>query len=101
MGLLAVTNDLHQGQMLSQNRADVLQIDINNKDQLDALLEAHDCAISLLPAPLHPIIAESCIRSGTNLVTASYESSAMHNLHEAAQKAGVVRRSGSFISSGD
>jgi len=35
---------------------------------------------SLLPAPMHPLIAEKCIAAGTHLVTASYTSPEMQKL---------------------
>lgn len=57
-------------------------IDLKNKQDLSELLKGHDVVISLLPAPLHPLVAEECINQRTHLVTASYESPAMKELNE-------------------
>ena len=50
-------------------------------DKLRRLIEDADVVVSLLPAPMHPIVAEECISLKTNLVTASYESDKMRALH--------------------
>ena len=49
-----------------------------------------DCVVSLLPASMHVPIAEACIAAGTSLVTASYVSEEMQQLHSRAQEAGVA-----------
>lgn len=50
-------------------------------EKLRHLIEDADVVVSLLPAPLHPMIAMECISLKTNLVTASYESDEMRALH--------------------
>ena len=57
---------------------------LNLKDPsgLASLLKGKDVVISLLPAPMHPLVAEECIRQKVNLVTASYESLEMKALNE-------------------
>ena len=57
-------------------------VDLKNKQQLSSLVKDHDVVISLLPAPLHPAVAEECIQHKTNLVTASYESPEMRALQD-------------------
>ena len=49
-------------------------------DKLRYLVEEADIVVSLLPAPMHPIIAKECISLKTDLVTASYESDEMRAL---------------------
>jgi len=49
-------------------------------DKLRYLIDESDIVVSLLPAPLHPMIAEECISLKTDLVTASYESDEMRAL---------------------
>jgi saccharopine dehydrogenase-like NADP-dependent oxidoreductase len=56
---------------------------------LDALLRGHHLAVSLLPAPFHPLIARACIRNGAQLVTTSYVSAQMQALDADARRAGV------------
>lgn len=58
--------------------------------QLSELVEDSDLVISLLPAPMHPIIAQECILHKSHLVTASYESDEMRLLDERARDAGII-----------
>lgn len=53
------------------------------------LVRSADCVISLLPAPMHPPVAELCVAERTDLVTASYCSDAMRGLAADAAGAGV------------
>eukprot|EP00980_Cylindrotheca_fusiformis_P026643 scaffold16770_cov113-Cylindrotheca_fusiformis.AAC.1 len=57
--------------------------------RLNKLVDQSDIVISLLPAPMHPQIAELCIENGTDLVTASYESDEMRKLGKRARESGV------------
>ena len=43
-----------------------------DRDGLDTLVNGHDVTISLLPAPLHPMVARCCIVHKKHLVTTSY-----------------------------
>jgi alpha-aminoadipic semialdehyde synthase len=61
----------------------------NDLPRLQKLVEESDAVISLLPAPMHPKIAELCIKAKTDLVTASYESKEMRQLGDSARVAGV------------
>ncbi|KAF9510883.1 hypothetical protein BS47DRAFT_1347359 [Hydnum rufescens UP504] len=65
-------------------RASAVEVDIADK------VKNADIVASLLPAPLHPIIAEHCITHGKHLVTASYISSAMQDLNRRALEADVL-----------
>ena len=58
-------------------------------DLLDKHIAASHAVLSLIPAPLHPQVASSCIKAGVNLVTASYVSPEMAALEEQAKAAGV------------
>nr|SVE92224.1 EOG090X0141 [Megafenestra aurita] len=59
-------------------------------DLLKELIGKADVVVSLLPYALHPVVAEQCIASKTNMVTASYLSDAMKGLHQSAVDAGVT-----------
>jgi saccharopine dehydrogenase-like NADP-dependent oxidoreductase len=58
--------------------------------KLGRLVEAHDLSVSLLPAPLHPVVADMCIKHGKQMVTTSYVSPKMKELDGPARKAGVM-----------
>jgi alpha-aminoadipic semialdehyde synthase len=45
---------------------------------------------SLLPAPLHPKVARSCIKLKKHMVTTSYISKELEDMNPAAQEAGIV-----------
>lgn len=47
---------------------------------LAQLVNGADVVVSLLPQPLHPVVAAECIKQGVNMVTASYVSDAMQVL---------------------
>jgi len=59
-------------------------------DKLDRLVSEHDLAVSLLPAPLHPVVAEMCLRHRKHMVTTSYVSEKMRSLDAQARDAGVL-----------
>eukprot|EP00934_Nitzschia_sp_Nitz4_P007213 Nitzschia sp. Nitz4//scaffold5_size260463//155252//158658//NITZ4_000992-RA/size260463-augustus-gene-0.35-mRNA-1//-1//CDS//3329555370//7203//frame0 len=63
---------------------------LNDEEGLNDLIKRADVVISLLPAPMHPLIAEKCISQKRDMVTASYESDRMRELHEEAVNAGIV-----------
>ncbi len=65
-------------------------LDVSDREALAKLVGEADLAISLLPAPLHPVVARACIERGTQLVTTSYVSPEMKELGPAAEKAGVL-----------
>lgn len=50
----------------------------------NALISAADIVVSLLPAFVHPVIAQACVAHGKHFVSASYVSDAMRALHETA-----------------
>lgn len=57
---------------------------------LSSLVECSDVVVSLLPAPLHPIVVRECIHHRTHMVTASYESQEMRSFGESALEAGII-----------
>lgn len=66
---------------------------LNAKDNTESLVELiskADVAVSILPANLHPTVAKACIRTGTHMVTASYMSAEIKNLHKEACDAGIT-----------
>lgn len=67
-----------------------LQLLANETAKLEKLVGSHDLAISLLPAPLHPVVAEMCVAHRKHMVTTSYVSPKMRTLDEAARAAGII-----------
>ncbi len=58
--------------------------------KMERLIREHDLAVSLLPAPLHPVVAEFCIKHRKQMVTTSYVSPKMKELDGPARQAGVM-----------
>jgi saccharopine dehydrogenase (NADP+, L-glutamate forming)/spermidine synthase len=71
-------------------RGAALQLLANETAKLEKLVSEHDLAISLLPAPLHPVVAEMCVSHRKHMVTTSYVSPKMRALDGAARAAGVM-----------
>uniref|UniRef100_A0A7S2IIT5 Saccharopine dehydrogenase (NAD(+), L-glutamate-forming) n=1 Tax=Helicotheca tamesis TaxID=374047 RepID=A0A7S2IIT5_9STRA len=62
----------------------------NDKSRLEELVKNADVVVSLLPAPMHPGIAEHCISKNTNLVTASYANDEMFSLQNRCEESGIA-----------
>ncbi len=73
-----------------RERGQALPLLAEETDKLERLIGEHDLAISLLPAPQHPVVAELCIKHGKQMVTTSYVSPKMKELDGAARSAGVT-----------
>ncbi|WAR25052.1 AASS-like protein [Mya arenaria] len=71
--------------------ADMVMLDVGRRpDELERLVPDYDIVVSLLPYSMHPDIAKMCIKHKKNMVTASYVSPAMRELHQAALDANVT-----------
>ncbi|XP_054632290.1 alpha-aminoadipic semialdehyde synthase, mitochondrial isoform X2 [Dunckerocampus dactyliophorus] len=68
-----------------------VMLDVGSQEgHLNSLIEDHDVVISLLPYTLHPLVAKHCIDRKVSMVTASYLSPAMKDLHSRAVEAGIT-----------
>ncbi|KAJ1847055.1 hypothetical protein IWW55_000075 [Coemansia sp. RSA 2706] len=65
-------------------------LDISDTTTLNNNVKGSDVVVSLVPAPLHPQIAETAIRNGKHVVTASYISDEMASLDRKAKDASVT-----------
>jgi saccharopine dehydrogenase (NADP+, L-glutamate forming) len=68
----------------------VVAVTADETAKMERLVAEHDLAVSLLPAPLHPVVAEFCVRHRKHMVTTSYVSPKMNTLDGPARQAGVV-----------
>ena len=69
---------------------DAILFDVHNVKQRREEIESAHIVISLLPARMHHLVAESCVELGRNMVTASYLSPAIKALDQKARKKGIV-----------
>ncbi len=67
-----------------------LALDVEDRETLGRLVSEADAVVSLLPAHLHPRVAEACVDRGVSLVTTSYVSDAMRALDDEARRRGVL-----------
>eukprot|EP01101_Sappina_pedata_P003285 TRINITY_DN1351_c0_g2_i1.p1 TRINITY_DN1351_c0_g2~~TRINITY_DN1351_c0_g2_i1.p1 ORF type:complete len:927 (-),score=420.65 TRINITY_DN1351_c0_g2_i1:79-2859(-) len=91
ISITVASNMINTG--VSVDRVENVELDVSAEDgieKLTRLVDSHDIVISLLPPPLHPIVAEVCIDNKKPLVTTSYVSPQMKALHEKAMAAGVT-----------
>ncbi|MFN9519038.1 MAG: saccharopine dehydrogenase C-terminal domain-containing protein [Bacteroidota bacterium] len=70
--------------------AQAVAIDVNDVYELSLLVKEHDVVISLMPPALHVRVAKACIEHKRNLITASYVTDEMRELHTEAIKANVL-----------
>jgi saccharopine dehydrogenase (NADP+, L-glutamate forming) len=64
--------------------------DLSKPDKREELIRDAFLVISMLPAFMHPEIAEQCLQSGAHLVTASYESEQIKSMSDAVKKNGLI-----------
>ena len=70
--------------------ASVIRFDVLNDYQRIYEIKNADIVISMLPATLHFIVAQDCLKYKKNLVTASYVSKDIQSLNDQAEKQGVI-----------
>jgi|CXWL01.1.fsa_nt_gi saccharopine dehydrogenase-like NADP-dependent oxidoreductase len=71
---------LTQSKIGGSQRATAVSFDINDTEERTKYIRHSDIVISLLPPFLHIKVAESCLESGKNLLTASYLDDPIKNL---------------------
>lgn len=65
-------------------------VDVENQEDLAALIGRHDLVISLLPWTHHVRVAELCLQHGRHMVTTSYVSEGMRKLAPAVLEKGLI-----------
>ncbi|XP_064633464.1 alpha-aminoadipic semialdehyde synthase, mitochondrial-like isoform X3 [Lineus longissimus] len=63
---------------------------IEGAENLDGLVKEHDLIISMFPQTFHIQVAKTCIKYQKNMLTSSYISQEMRELHNQAKQAGVT-----------
>jgi saccharopine dehydrogenase-like NADP-dependent oxidoreductase len=71
-------------------QAEALSFDALNPIERRPRIEKADLVISMLPARFHVEVAKDCIDLRVHLITPSYISKEMRDLHDAAKKAGII-----------
>ena len=77
-----------QTQCLSNTEA--VALNILDKTAREEIVAGADLVLSMLPAHLHPLALESCIKYKKHLITPSYQSSEMKALEQEINRAGIL-----------
>jgi len=72
------------------NRCSVSIINILDDTEREEYLFKNDIIISMLPARLHMILANSCLKLKKNLITASYVSDEMRNINKSVKERNLI-----------
>ena len=92
--LFITIGDLHieHAQKLTNGHknAKVIKLDVFDESSRKTAIQDADIVISMLPARFHIEVAKDCVLYGKHMVTASYISTEMQALDEAAVKKGVI-----------
>lgn len=84
------SEELARSKINNHPSARAIGFDIQNEKQRVSLISDADIVISMLPANMHIPVALECLRQKKNLITASYVSPEMLELHEEVTKAGLI-----------
>lgn len=93
IGITVACEKIELGDQLANSYNGVESIYLNaldNGNGLQDLINKSDVVVSILPANLHHIVAKACIKGQTHMVTASYMSNEIKNLHNDAVNSGVT-----------
>lgn len=74
----------------NHENAEAVEFDINNAADRNKLIGDHDVVVSMLPACMHPLVAEDCVKQRKHMVTASYVSGEVKALDHQARQAGIA-----------
>jgi len=65
-------------------------LDVTNARQRRELISRSDIVISLMPPQLHLLLAHDCLHFRKHLITSSYLSPELRDMHDAVRKAGIM-----------
>jgi saccharopine dehydrogenase (NADP+, L-glutamate forming) len=85
-----LSKELAEDKLNAHPNGEALQFDIYNEEQKEELVQWADVVISMLPASFHFYVAETCVKFSKHMITASYVSNEMKELHEQAQEKNVL-----------
>lgn len=85
-----VSLSLAEKKINKHDRGRAIAFDINNQEQKVNEIAKADVVISFLPAMMHPLVAQECLKQGKNMVTASYVSPEMRALASEVKNKGLV-----------
>ncbi len=79
-----------QSKINGHKNAEAVKFDIYDEEQRDEEIKTADIVISMLPARMHHMVAEYCIKYKKDMVTASYVSKEIRDMKEDIEKSGIL-----------
>jgi saccharopine dehydrogenase-like NADP-dependent oxidoreductase len=88
--LADVSKDIAEKKLRGQENTLAAEINLKDPQSRRSLIEKSELVISMLPAFLHPIVAQDCLELGKHFFTASYESDELRKMKEAIDSKGLL-----------
>ncbi|MEA3443593.1 MAG: saccharopine dehydrogenase C-terminal domain-containing protein [Bacteroidota bacterium] len=85
-----ISVDIIKNKINGHPNATAFKFDAQNPNQVESEISNADLVISMLPARMHPLIAEQCVKSGKNLLTASYVSKEVKDMDALLKEKGLL-----------
>ncbi|MEM7374858.1 MAG: saccharopine dehydrogenase C-terminal domain-containing protein [Bacteroidota bacterium] len=85
-----LSKELAQQKLGGAPFAEAISFDVHDSLQREEEIMKADLVISMLPFRFHPLVAEPCIQHGVPLLTASYVSTEIKEMDQAAKDKGVL-----------
>jgi saccharopine dehydrogenase-like NADP-dependent oxidoreductase len=81
--------DMVERKIAGHDNGVALKFDVFNEQERVLEIEKSDVVISMLPARFHHLVAEDCVKTSTDMVTASYVSPEMQALNDEAKNKNI------------
>ena len=81
---------LAQSKVPNSAKNKAVELDINNEEIRKKIVSENDVIISMLPASMHNVIAEDCLEFGKHMITASYVTDEIKEMHSAFAEKGIL-----------
>jgi saccharopine dehydrogenase (NADP+, L-glutamate forming) len=81
---------LSQSKVSDSDYSSAISFDVNNDEQREKIVSQSHLIISMLPAHMHVLLANDCIKYKKNMVTASYVSNEIKELHKKAKENNII-----------
>ncbi|KAI8391256.1 Saccharopine dehydrogenase-domain-containing protein [Radiomyces spectabilis] len=90
--LVVASNVTKEAQALVSGRsnAEAVGLNISDREELSRLVSNADVVVSFVPAFLHTEVAKACVANRKHMVTASYVSPEMRELHNSAEQSDIL-----------
>jgi saccharopine dehydrogenase-like NADP-dependent oxidoreductase len=85
-----ISEEVAQSRIMNSPSGEAFSFDVSNDEQRKEEVKNADIVISMLPARMHYLVAETCLEYNKNLVTASYVSKEIKKLEKKVEDAGII-----------